>query len=35
MAHLFRRLAWGILVFTWFVTLFVSHASSPNYRAFF
>lgn len=35
MAYLFRRLAWGILVFTWFVTLFMSQASSPNYQALF
>ncbi len=35
MAALLQPLAFGILLFSWFATGFMSHASSPDYRALF
>ena len=35
MAAQFRNLAFGILLFCWFVTLCMSQVSSPDYRAVF
>ncbi|WP_294385753.1 hypothetical protein [Prosthecobacter sp.] len=35
MKALLDRLFFGILLFCWFVTLFMSQASSPNYQTLF